>query len=231
MVPLFVFLIAGAAPVLADDVVKKGREKPRTDFHPERPLLSPGKRPAIKTLYGRTFQEVVILQNDPHGITFRHRDGIAKLPFAELGESLRQQYGYDRGKALEYLEKRRASALERRALPSGDVRRVYVVNFRHPEPAEFSLRFRPDFVTPDWLYPPPASVPYSLHAWRQLSLLQLMAAHWYGEPRPLAGFGDVHRVYDLPWSLIPGADFRPGRMITGARRPAVRTVVLRRFRG
>lgn len=47
---------------------------------------------SITTIEGRSFQEILILGSDEHGLMFRHRSGIAKLPFSELSMNLRMLY-------------------------------------------------------------------------------------------------------------------------------------------
>lgn len=46
----------------------------------------------IKTVHGRIYREIHILGADAHGLSFRHRDGVAKLGFASLAENLRMLY-------------------------------------------------------------------------------------------------------------------------------------------
>lgn len=46
----------------------------------------------IVTLRGKTFQDILILNADQHGLLFRHRRGIAKLRFSELSAALRGMY-------------------------------------------------------------------------------------------------------------------------------------------
>lgn len=47
---------------------------------------------SIKTVDGKRYLEIWILDADDHGMTFRHRDGIAKLPFHQLSMNLRMLY-------------------------------------------------------------------------------------------------------------------------------------------
>lgn len=46
----------------------------------------------MQTLQGRTYHGVQILGSDQHGLTFRHRDGIAKIDFHSLSENIRMMY-------------------------------------------------------------------------------------------------------------------------------------------
>lgn len=48
--------------------------------------------PQIKTVYGKVYREIYILEADEYGLTFRHRDGIAKVVFSALSENLRMLY-------------------------------------------------------------------------------------------------------------------------------------------
>lgn len=47
---------------------------------------------SIKTLDGKRYFVILILDADEYGMTFRHRDGIAKLPFRLLSMNLRMLY-------------------------------------------------------------------------------------------------------------------------------------------
>lgn len=48
--------------------------------------------PRITTENGRVYDEIFILGGDENGLLFRHRDGIAKVDFAELSEALQALY-------------------------------------------------------------------------------------------------------------------------------------------
>lgn len=41
---------------------------------------------------GRVYREVLVIEGDRHGLLFRHRDGIAKVPYSELSTNLRMLY-------------------------------------------------------------------------------------------------------------------------------------------
>lgn len=47
---------------------------------------------SLTTTADRHYQEVFVLESDQHGLTFRHRYGIAKVPFGELSMNLRMLY-------------------------------------------------------------------------------------------------------------------------------------------
>lgn len=46
----------------------------------------------LTTVEGRAYHEVSVIESDATGLTFRHRDGVAKLPFATLSQSYRMLY-------------------------------------------------------------------------------------------------------------------------------------------
>ena len=46
----------------------------------------------IKTVHGKVYREIYILEADSYGLTFRHRDGIAKVVFPSLPANLRMLY-------------------------------------------------------------------------------------------------------------------------------------------
>lgn len=56
----------------------------------------PTELPVLMTESGRDYVEVQILQFDPEGPIFRHRDGIAKLRYQEIREKTRKLLGYPR---------------------------------------------------------------------------------------------------------------------------------------
>ncbi|MEX2577607.1 MAG: hypothetical protein WD342_01005 [Verrucomicrobiales bacterium] len=46
----------------------------------------------LSTTEGTVYREILVVDADGHGLLFRHRDGIAKLPFASLPTNLRMLY-------------------------------------------------------------------------------------------------------------------------------------------
>jgi hypothetical protein len=46
----------------------------------------------IRTVEGKEYRGILILEADRHGLSFRHDRGIAKLPFTSLSENLRMLY-------------------------------------------------------------------------------------------------------------------------------------------
>lgn len=47
---------------------------------------------SIRTLDGQVYEEILILSGDESGLMFRHRRGIAKIPFRQLSMNLRMLY-------------------------------------------------------------------------------------------------------------------------------------------
>lgn len=47
---------------------------------------------SLEVASGSVYREVLILDADEHGLMFRHRGGIAKLPFSQFSENLRMLY-------------------------------------------------------------------------------------------------------------------------------------------
>lgn len=50
---------------------------------------------SLTTVEGKVYKNIFIVEADSFGLTFRHRDGIAKLPFSSLSESYRMLYETD----------------------------------------------------------------------------------------------------------------------------------------
>jgi len=46
----------------------------------------------IRTIGGKEYRGILILEADQYGLSFRHDGGIAKLPFSSLSENLRMLY-------------------------------------------------------------------------------------------------------------------------------------------
>jgi len=46
----------------------------------------------LTTVEGNVYRDILILGADGHGLTFRHRGGVAKVPFPSLSESYRMFY-------------------------------------------------------------------------------------------------------------------------------------------
>lgn len=49
----------------------------------------------LQTVRGKQFHDCQILSKDPHGLTFRHRDGIAKLAFADMPAKAQKRFAFD----------------------------------------------------------------------------------------------------------------------------------------
>jgi hypothetical protein len=63
-----------------------------------------GAKPLITltTKSGRTYEKSRVTSTDPDGIRIVHADGAAKIPFSELSQEQREEYGFDADKAAAY---------------------------------------------------------------------------------------------------------------------------------
>jgi hypothetical protein len=66
----------------------------------------------VRTVKGREFAECRLVKREPDGLTFRHRAGVVKLSFPELGRAWQLQHDYDPEKAAAYAWKQRRAAKE-----------------------------------------------------------------------------------------------------------------------
>lgn len=62
----------------------------------------------ITTRDGRSFYECQVMHIYPDGVTFTHRNGAAKIPFADLPENLRNEFRYDPKAEAEYQKQQSA---------------------------------------------------------------------------------------------------------------------------
>lgn len=62
----------------------------------------------ITTRGGRSFYDCRVLHIYPDGVSFAHKNGAAKIPFAELPESLRSEFRYDPKAETEYQKEQAA---------------------------------------------------------------------------------------------------------------------------
>ncbi|WP_397382324.1 hypothetical protein [Prosthecobacter sp.] len=62
----------------------------------------------ITTRDGRSFYECRVLHIYPDGVSFAHKNGAAKIPFAELPENLRSEFRYDPKAETEYQKEQAA---------------------------------------------------------------------------------------------------------------------------
>lgn len=51
--------------------------------------------PQLKTLSGKTYQQIVVKTVDPTGLSFQHSEGISRASFEDLSEEIRQRFQYD----------------------------------------------------------------------------------------------------------------------------------------
>jgi hypothetical protein len=56
----------------------------------------------LTTKSGRTYEKSRVTATDPDGIRIIHADGAAKIPFSELTQAQREEYGFDADKAAAY---------------------------------------------------------------------------------------------------------------------------------
>ncbi len=49
----------------------------------------------LKTLSGKTYKQARVFRPEPDGITYAFSGGMVKIPFSDLPQAIRQQYGYD----------------------------------------------------------------------------------------------------------------------------------------
>ncbi len=67
-----------------------------------------GKRPTVRyvgtpkahrgeivTERGKTFRDCELIEADGHGLTFRHRDGMAKIGYGDMNHQMQKEFGYD----------------------------------------------------------------------------------------------------------------------------------------
>ncbi|MDI1314499.1 hypothetical protein [Prosthecobacter sp.] len=62
----------------------------------------------ITTVKGKSFYECQVVHVYPDGVTFSHRNGASKIPFAELPESLRSEFRYDAKAEADYRKQQAA---------------------------------------------------------------------------------------------------------------------------
>jgi hypothetical protein len=62
----------------------------------------------ITTRDGKSFYQCKVMRVYPDGVSFTHRDGAAKIPFAELPENLRSEFRYDPKAETEYQKEQAA---------------------------------------------------------------------------------------------------------------------------
>ncbi len=62
----------------------------------------------ITTREGKSFYECKVMHIYPDGVSFTHRDGAAKIPFADLPENLRTEFRYDPKAEAEYQKEQAA---------------------------------------------------------------------------------------------------------------------------
>ena len=74
----------------------------------QQPAAKPAAKPAatpfpdVTTLSGRTLKNARVFRAEPDGLNFMFTGGMVKIPFTDLPEAMRKQYGYDPVKAAAY---------------------------------------------------------------------------------------------------------------------------------
>ena len=51
--------------------------------------------PDLVTLSGKTYKQARVFRAEPDGLNYMFRGGMVKIPFTDLPEAVRKQYGYD----------------------------------------------------------------------------------------------------------------------------------------
>ena len=57
----------------------------------------------IRTARGKVYRNCKVLKADPHGLSFRHSNGVAKIAFEDLDQSLQKKYNYKKEEAEEFI--------------------------------------------------------------------------------------------------------------------------------
>lgn len=68
---------------------------------------------SLKTLSGEEYQDLVITQVNDIGVVFRHRTGVARIPFTELPRDWGERFGYDPGRAREAVRREQEVQIRR----------------------------------------------------------------------------------------------------------------------
>jgi V8-like Glu-specific endopeptidase len=66
----------------------------------------------LNTLDGRVLKNVVIVRVEPNGITYRHSEGVSKIPFAQLPRETQAAYGYNANAAQSFSAQQQKTATE-----------------------------------------------------------------------------------------------------------------------
>ena len=61
----------------------------------------------FRTKRGKEFHDCEVVGRDPHGVTFRHRGGLAKIAYTDLPDDMQKRFEYDREKEREFIDKHR----------------------------------------------------------------------------------------------------------------------------
>ncbi len=70
-------------------------------------------RDEIVTERGKTYHECELIESDAHGLTFRHRDGMAKVGYKDMRKEMQAEFGYDPEVEKKARRERSEKAVER----------------------------------------------------------------------------------------------------------------------
>jgi hypothetical protein len=70
-------------------------------------------RSEIVTERGRTYRDCEFIESDAHGLTFRHRDGMAKIGYQDMRKEMQGEFGYDPAWEKQALRERSEKAVRR----------------------------------------------------------------------------------------------------------------------
>jgi len=71
------------------------------------------RRAEIVTGRGKIYRDCELIESDAHGLTFRHRDGIAKLGYGDMRGEMQAEFGYSPEAAKRERRERAEKARER----------------------------------------------------------------------------------------------------------------------
>ncbi len=129
--------------------------------------------PSVETVNAQLYYDVRLLDVDPRGVTFRHRNGIAKLPFERFMGDFRSQF---LKLEQQWEEARAAEAPKGPAkvdnFPAYQPTTSYIIiHIKHPTcPPPTPCGWGP---APIHTYPPTANLPCNMLTWREKSLRNL----------------------------------------------------------
>ncbi len=151
----------------------------------------------IVTERGREYRDCEIVGRDPHGVTFRHSTGMAKVAYSDLGADQQKRFGYDRASAEAFLAKHRPAA---RPAPAHTGRPGTAPVSNRVEIATLSSRPRGRG----------AYNPYAFHGPIHNPALAGAAFGGFLQPYYASGFGTPALVTPVPGGFFSGPTLRAG---------------------